>query len=483
MADWTAHLGSWLATAFAVAVAALASAHAVLTKRDVRAAIGWIGLILLVPVGGAVLYGLFGINRIRRRASVLRPPRPHPALPGPERLAGETALAAMLPAPARHLVALGRLVDSLSPVPLTFGNAVTLFDNGTAALDAMLTAIDGAERSVGLATYIFDDDRTGRAFADALARAVRRGIAVRVLIDGVGARYSLPPMTRRLERLGVPVAEFLPTFVPLHLAYANLRNHRKILCIDGGRAFTGGMNIRGGYRAGDGGGPSIRDLQVRLEGPVVQHLVQVFADDWAFCTGEALAGDAWQRRPAAVGSVAARGITSGPDEEVERIRWTILGAVSRAERRIRVVTPYFLPDTLLGTALVLAATRGVAVDIVVPAQNNLRLVQWASRAKIGTLIEGGCRVWETPPPFDHAKIMTVDGAWSMIGSANWDERSLRLNFEMNVEVFDGAVAAALDDIVDRRLAAAAALTLNAVRARSLAVRLRDGTAWLLSPYL
>ncbi|HYN38907.1 MAG TPA: phospholipase D-like domain-containing protein, partial [Rhodospirillales bacterium] len=154
-----------------------------------------------------------------------------------------------------------------------------------------------------------------------------------------------------------------------------------------------------------------------------------------------------------------------------------------AQRRIRIVTPYFVPEPILMTSLALAAMRGVEVDICIPRRNNLRLVQWASRAKIGQLLAAGCRVWQTPPPFDHSKLMTVDGTWSLIGSANWDQRSLRLNFEFNVECYDKAFAARLDTLIEGKKAASRPLLLEQIEKRSLLVKLRDSTAWLLSPYL
>jgi cardiolipin synthase len=161
----------------------------------------------------------------------------------------------------------------------------------------------------------------------------------------------------------------------------------------------------------------------------------------------------------------------------------MLGAMSQARERIRIVTPYFLPDTALSTTLQLAALRGVGIDIAFPERNNLRLVQWASWAKIFQFLARDCRVWLTPPPFDHSKLMTVDGLWSLIGSMNWDPRSLRLNFEFGVECYDAALAAEVDALIDHKIGMSRPLTLADVHARSFPTKLRDGAAWLLSPYL
>ncbi|MGF1639677.1 MAG: phospholipase D-like domain-containing protein [Rhodospirillales bacterium] len=470
-------------TGTAVAVSVVTSAHAVLQKRDVRAAIGWVGLIWLVPFLGAVLYAVFGVNRIQRRASELKLQRPNLHLPGGEAWSICRDFEGALAGEDRHLATIGRLVDAMATLPLTTSNAITPLGDGEAAFQEMIAVIDGAQHSVGMATYLFDNDRAGHLFAAALERAVARGLAVRVLIDGVGARYSYPSMTAKLRRRGVPIAEFLPTFVPLYMHYANLRNHRKILVVDGRVGFTGGMNIRGRYLVGPRNGLADQDIHFRLEGPVVAHLTDTFVEDWAFCTKETLTGGGWFPELAPAGGAIARGITAGPDEDFERILWAILGALGQAKRRVRIVTPYFLPDQMLITALIMAAMRGVRVDVLMPERNNLRLVQWASRPQLWQLLEHGCRVWATPPPFDHSKLMTVDGAWSLIGSTNWDPRSLRLNFEFNVEVYDRGLTAVLDRLIDAKQAASRPVTLAEIHGRSLWAKLRDGTAWLVSPYL
>lgn len=205
--------------------------------------------------------------------------------------------------------------------------------------------------------------------------------------------------------------------------------------------------------------------------------------DWTFTTDEHLEGPSWFPDIESHGSVCVRGIPDGPDEDFEKFRLTVLGAISTAERCLRIVTPYFLPDSALITALNVAAMRGVQVDIVLPARNNLRLVQWACNAQIWQVLQRGCRVWLTPPPFDHTKLMIVDDIWTLIGSANWDPRSLRLNFEFNMECYCAALAQQLSKHVDKKIALASRLSLSQVNQRNLLVRLRDGVARLASPYL
>jgi cardiolipin synthase A/B len=469
-----------LAVGFALlAAAVVASGHAVLTKIDVRSAIGWVSVIWLVPGVGAALYWLLGINRIRRRAYGMGRSRGRGAASAEPR--GD--LTSPLAPTAPHLDAVARLVGAVSGAPLTHGNAVTVYDDAVAAIEAMLAAIAGAERSVALASYIFEGAGIGERFVHALADAHRRGVAVRVLIDGVGRRYASPAVGALLAPHGVPVAEFLPTRFPLHLKYANLRNHRKILVVDGRMGFTGGMNIRNGYVCARDHADAVRDVQVAVEGPVVATMLDAFRGDWTFCTGERLQGAAWETAETRAGPASARAIASGPDLRTEPIRATVLGALAHAARRVRIATPYFLPDTEARRMLAITALRGVTVEILIPARTNLRLVQWASRARIVELLQAGCRIFESPAPFDHRKTMTVDGAWSLVGSANWDERSFRLNFELDIEIYDCEAAIRLDRLFDETLATARPLSAAAIARRPLPIRLRDGAAWLLSPYL
>ncbi len=470
------------ATVLTLLLSAIASGHVVLYKRDSRAAVGWVGLIWLAPIIGAVLYVLFGVNRIRRQAVEQR--SQHPLLAsGAFAAVGAVAERSPLPAAVEHLQALAGLVDRVSGVPLTTGNTVVPLVDGDEAYPAMLEAIERASASVALSTYIFDNDAAGRMFLDALEQAVNRGVEVRVLIDTVGARYSRPSIVRDLNHRHVPVALFGRTVLPWRMPYMNLRNHRKILVVDGHIGFTGGMNIReGGLLARNPPHP-VQDLHFRLHGPLVAHLARTFAEDWAFTTHERLFGETWFPALDPAGAVAARGINDGPDENLDKARFVFMGALACARESVRIVTPYFLPDAGLISALDVAALRGVRVEILLPEVNNLAIVQWASTAQLWQVLQRGCRVYYTPPPFDHSKLMLVDDGWVLFGSTNWDPRSLRLNFEFGVECYDVPLARALHAFVDRKLERARQVTTGEVNARPLHIKLRDGIARLAAPYL
>ena len=467
-----------LAAGFHVLVGVLATSHTLLNKRDPRAATIWISVIWTLPIVGPLLYLALGVNRIRRHAIRLGV---HNTLnhPVPEDL-GEPETAG-----AEHLRHIARVVSRITQHPLAAGNQIEPLIAGDAAFPAMLAAIDTARTSVTLCSYIFDNDPSGRQFVAALGRAVGRGVAVRVLIDAAGVRYSWPPITWKLRHAGVPCAKFLPASVltPWRAATLNLRNHRKLLVVDGRQAFTGGMNIRhGNVLAADPPHP-VQDLHFRVTGPVVTALQESFANDWAFATDEILAGAAWFPDQVETGDIVARVITDGPDADFEKARWTLLAALAEAQSTIKIVTPYFLPGTALISALNLAALRGVRVDILLPAKNNLPLVHWASRAMWWQVLERGCHIWLTPPPFDHSKLMVVDSHWVLLGSANWDTRSLRLNFELNVEAYGRGFATQMERIISQKIAAAREVGQAEMDGRPILVKLRDAGARLFSPYL
>ncbi len=471
---------TWLGLALVLA-SVIASAHVILHKRDSRAAIGWVGLIWLAPGVGALLYTILGVNRIRRRAIALGRARRLAlgVVEPPEQVAAVTAPA------SEHagLAGLAALGEAVSGRHLLAGNRVTPLRNGDEAYPAMLDAIERATASVTLSSFIFEADGIGRRFVDSLARAARRGVEVRVLVDGAGARYGRPAIHRVLRQAGVPAARFLPMTIGRGLAFNNLRNHRKILIVDGRIGFTGGMNIRDLHIVGAGPRHATRDVQFRITGPVVRQLQEVFAEDWAFVTREVLDGPAWYPGLAAAGTTAARVLSDGPDDDFEVARSVLLGALAAARESVAIVTPYFLPDQSMIAALAVTALRGVQVDIVLPAHGNISLVRWATSALLWQLLRPGCRVYLSPAPFDHAKLFVVDRSWVLLGSTNWDPRSLRLNFEVDVECYDPAFAAHVDELIAGRRQASREITLQDVDGRPLAARLRDGVARLLSPYL
>ena len=463
------------------AISITAACHALLHKRDSRAALGWMSLNLTLPLIGPFLYWCLGINRIFRRARSwsksgrrisgmeIYPPDDRDEQP------------ATLPQAALHLRDLRILGDRVVKSRLREGNRITPLINGEAAYPAMLEAIGLARESINLSSYIFDADGIGAEFVARLKAAAGRGVEVRVIIDALGEKYSRISARKALAGSGVRLKRYLPL---RHGAYINLRNHRKLLIIDGCEAFTGGMNIRQRHQAlRHASAATIHDLHFRVQGPVVADLQRAFLEDWHFVAGERLDSPRFFPTVACQGEALARCISDGPDREFRKLEQIIMGALACAGESVLIMTPYFVPDRPMAAALITTALRGVDVRIVLPASNNLPIVHWASRALVGELLSNGVRVFYQPPPFVHTKLFLVDDIWTLIGSANLDARSLRLNFELDLCVFDSALAAQIRHHFETTLAESRELTLEELERCSMPIRLRDNFARLFSPYL
>lgn len=458
-----------------------AAGHALIFKRDSRSALVWTSLNLALPLIGPFLYWCLGINRISRRARNWQ--ESGRRISGTEiypleELEGEVVV---LPAAASHLRDLSVLADRVVATPLRVGNRILLLENGDNAYPAMLVAIRRAQESINLSSYIFDADGIGGEFVEQLKAAADRGVTVRVIIDALGEKYSRVSPTRAFRDSRVCLARYLPL---RHGAYINLRNHRKLLIIDGREAFTGGMNIRGRHMLSEADpDKATLDLHFSVVGPVVADLQRSFMEDWFFVTGERLDSPMYFPPLEPVGNALARCISDGPDKEFRKLEQIIMGALSCSERSVSIMTPYFIPERSMISALVTAALRGVKVRVVLPGHNNLPFVQWASQALLWELLASGVKVYYLPPPFVHSKLMLVDEIWSLIGSANLDTRSLRLNFELNLSVFDQEFAVCIKHHFEKSVLSAREISLEEIENRPLTVKLRDGFFHLFSPYL
>jgi cardiolipin synthase A/B len=457
--------------------------HALITKRDPKGAFGWITVCIVFPFIGPFIYYVFGINRVQRRAKKLYYGFSLSAYE--DLFAGSDSMIqaeASVPMPG-HFVPQVRISDRIARRPVCSGNAVTLLHNGEEAYPAMLDVIEKARFSIFLTTYIFEVDQTGMRFIEALERAHQRGVVVRILIDGVGEMRWGEIASRYLSKKGLFVARFIPpTFFPPTL-YINLRNHRKILVADSETAFTGGMNIGDQHLVGEGSPPDRQttDIHFRICGPVARQIEQVFMEDWLFVTGETLHSRLCFPRRA--GSSFCRVISDGPDEQMGKLYMILSGAISSAQHSIRIMTPYFLPPRGILTALQTATLRGVSVEIILPEKNDIRFVHWATRNMLWELLEYDVHIYYQPAPFAHTKLIMVDDQYIQVGSANIDSRSLRLNFELNVEIYDQILAASLKGYFEELQGRCRKVTLQELDSRPLTQRLRDAFSWLFSSYL
>ena len=456
----------------------LGACHALLNKRDPKSALGWVACCLLLPYVGPLLYLVFGINRARTTAKKMRPAGD---------LEGVMEELSRGRADTRYPLSIVgyRVVHKT----LVTGNEVTILVNGDEAYPAMLEAIALAKQTVYLATYLFARGAIADKFIAALKDAVERGVDVRIIVDAMGESLSFPPIGWLLRQKRLPFKRFNPfTLVPpsLHL---NLRNHRKLLIVDGAVAFTGGMNIADkNLHAGINPKHAIQDIHFRVKGNLVGDLEDAFEKDWDYCSGKRedaghhVAGGRRTANSPAEGCLA-RLVLDGPNEDLDKLNDILGGTISAARSRVWIMTPYFLPDAELIGILQAASLRNLDVKIVLPSNNNIPVVHWATVHLLWQLLKYGIEIWYQKPPFSHSKLLIIDDYYSLVGSANLDPRSMRLNYELSMELFSAETNSRLEAYFREKLSQARRYTSSDRDARSLPVQLRDAACWLASPYL
>ncbi len=457
--------------------------HALLYKKDPRTAWVWIIVCLMLPPIGPILYFLFGINRVKLKAKKIRwfwPEVIENSLPNHINRNSSPDFRYYIIPPDFHQIA--KISESISRFPLVSDNKVEILYNGDNAYPSMLQQMEHAEDSIYLETYIFEKGYIGREFLTRLEESKKRNIDVRVILDGIGEWYSIPIIGPSLRKKGVPFTRFLPPRIYPFSPIINLRNHRKILVVDGKVGFTGGMNISDKHIISDKKKKhKVQDIHFKLKGPIVRQLEQVFMEDWFFCTGEKIKKHRLPPEPE--GEAICRAITVGPDDDINSLIILLVGAISLAKEYIFIMSPYFLPSREIIGALQSAALRGVDVKIVLPEKNNLPYVHWATRNMLWELLMYGVKIYYQPPPFCHSKIFVMDGFYSHIGSANMDYRSLRLNFELVVETFCKKLATDLTKHILSTIEKSREVTLHEVDSRPFLEKVRDSICWLFTPYL
>lgn len=467
---------SWVILSIHLFVMLLALVHVLIYKRDHRAALGWIGIIMVFPVAGPLLYFIFGINRIRavaRHFSGHRLPFLHFGFERAERIHSEVD---------NNDPPLLQIGQRVTGAPTSPSNRIEVLHNGETFFPRLIESVNNAQDCVLLSSYLFSARGIAREVIEALCQAKARGVKVYVLVDGTGILYSFRAALKPLREAGVEVAEFIPLSLLTPSFGINLRNHRKIAIVDGRTAYFGGINIDHRHMVEDPLNPDpTEDVHFMAEGLVVGDLQQVFAGDWWMATRESLT-----ELPTPVtsdGPVCCRVINDGPDESLDALAMTLMGVFAAAERQITIMTPYFLPGREILSALQAASVRGVNITVVLPARSNLRFVDWATRNLLWELVIWGVAVYFKPPPFAHSKLITVDDCYVLGGSANIDPRSLRLNFELGVEMLDKSLASEVQAHIDATLQDSHRITLLELDTRPIWQRIRDAFFWLFSSYL
>ncbi len=471
---------------FHISLSLLTSVHVLLFKENERTSLAWIGLVVFSPVVGSLFYWLFGINRIKRSAQKKHPQTLKKKLKQKSHDKVRPIEFHRLPNNWHSAVIAGHTIH---PINYLANNTIAPLINGDMAYPEMIQSINSAKRYIVLSSYIFDYDSLGRQFVEALAQAHNRGVIVNVLLDGIGVGYSWHKSDRALKKLGVKTARFLPAISLTSIRFINLRNHRKILCVDGEVAYIGGMNVSQNNIIKSSKHP-IDDVHFKVTGPVIDQISQVFIEDWFFATHELIKFPQYnvKKSQSAVkhksnNTVIARVIQDGPDEHHNRIRWTLINALVSAQKRVKIMTPYFIPDQTLMTSLHAAALRGVSVEIIVPKYSNIIFVDWVMAANYSRIIEHGIKIYKNNRPFDHSKIVLIDDIWSFVGSSNWDARSLEFNFEINLECFDTELNTKLTELFNSKKQNATPVTESDIKGLATYKKIRNNFFRLFSPYL
>ena len=442
----------------------------VLQKREPIATLSWIMSLALLPVLGLVIYHFLGPQRIRRHA--LRRSR------------SRAGLNAALPpglVPSDDCATIARLGQAATGFAATSATRVDLLVGGAATYDALLDAVAGARHHLHVEYYIFAADRCGTRLRDALAERARAGVRVRLLLDAIGSSRLPRAFLAPLLAAGVELAWFHPARLRwLWRPRVNLRNHRKLVVVDGTVAFTGGVNITDDQD--ERVNPSAyHDLHLRVDGEVVRWLQLAFLEDWHYATGIALRDEhLWPALEP--GGILAQVLTSGPDSPWEAIHRVQVEAIHQANRRVWLATPYFVPGEAARMALSSAALRGLDVRVVVPARSDSRIVSAAARSYYDELVAAGVKVFEFGPRMLHTKALLVDDDTCVVGSANFDHRSFRLNFELCLLLHDTGLAGRLEAEVLDTLGHCREVRADRPKAPFLQ-RLGEALARLFSPLL
>jgi cardiolipin synthase A/B len=464
-----------------------------MTKRNSTSAVAWILIIVFLPFAGAAMFVLFGYQHVgrplqrkrRHKSRYTLPPYPH----GHESTSGSFARVPAQPTGELSVAQrLNLLANRFGAYPLTVGNHVDFYFDGPPAFAAMLEAIRGARHHVHVEFFIFHADVLGTEFLIALAEKARQGVEVRLLYDAMGS-HKLPLRSlSALRAAGGKTSVFLPISLLRRRIQVNMRNHRKILVVDGEVGFSGGLNVGDEYMGRVPFFGYWRDTHLRLRGPAVGDLQRVFAEDWDFASGEPLV-DLSDQEPRyfkakdAGGPYPVQVIESGPDRDLKAIREMYFAAILKARERVWIASPYFVPDPGMLDALRLAAHLGVDVRFLGQFHPDKWIPQFAARYYWNEVLPAGVKIYQYAKGMMHSKVVLVDGQWASVGTANLDNRSLYLNFEVNCMIYSPQAVSILEEAFLRDLQDSIRVDRGVFARRPFSARLLENACRLLSPIL
>jgi len=454
-------------------------------RRDPRSMIAWIFALLLLPFLGLVLYLLLGQAPIQRK---VRRRKKRRDMIEPELKRQVAELHRAYDARAEEAIdeqqrGLMQQATRISSQVVARGNAVDVFHDPERTFLALSLAIEAAESHVNVQYYIFKTDETGQAMRDLLVEKARQGVEVRLLLDAVGCWKMPNRFVDSMKKAGVKVAFFMPWRPTRRRFFVNCRNHRKIAVVDGKIGFLGSQNIGDEYAGRKRKLGPWRDTHLRIRGPAVAQLQEVFVEDWHFVTREDLAEDRFFPPLRRHSGERVQIVASGPDRRPDVLHYLLFAALAEARDTVSFVTPYFVPDRAMLMMLKATAHRGVKVRLLMPQKSDHWFILWAARSYYAELIESGIEVYETAQWMLHSKVVAVDYRWAMVGSANMDERSFRINFEISSLLYSPGIAQALQADVDRLCDGAQRFRMRDVNRWGYGERMKCGLARMATPLL
>jgi len=463
----------------------LAIDHVLRTRRDPRGMMSWILALIFLPGVGLVLFLLIGKVSVERRVKRWRKRRSRigQALSDRRKSLDISHDALDLTDLEPNQRSLMTMAANMSGAMVTTGNEVTVDHSAESSFLNLSLAIEAAESHIHLEYYIFADDDTGQAMRDLLITKANQGVEVRLLLDEIGSWKLSRGFIRPMRDAGVKVAFFLPWGISGRRLHINCRNHRKIAIVDGRSGFLESKNIADEYLGRKKKLGPWRDTNLRIKGPAVAQLQEIFVDDWHFTTQEALTANRYFPAPTVEGSRIVQIVPSGPDGRAQQMYQLLFAAMFDADQTISILTPYFVPDPAMVLALQAAAYRGVRVRLLLPAKSDHYVVLWAGRGSYEELLESGIEIYEYFGGMMHSKVVAVDQRWSMVGSANMDVRSFRLNFEVTAILYDNEIAKGVHEEFEVLMSQSRRITLKEVRAWTYPQNLAAGIARLAAPLL